>query len=221
MRGPAHLFFHRETALATLILLSTLTLATAFAAFVPAAVKPRSTWFNRLRSSRRAPSATLAYAPPRVNTADGWTLIQCDDAKSFLDWLGKDQEGLPFKPGEAPSLGSHVLIELFDCNSDSLKRENSVGDAMRDAAVESKATVVAESFHEFQPWGVSGAVVIQESHYTIHTWPEHGYAAVDLFYCGGTIDVHKAVDVLMERFNPGRIKFLVVRRGRQDEVDRG
>lgn len=147
-------------------------------------------------------------------------MIQCDDAKSFLDWLGKDQEGLPFKPGESPSLGSHVLIELFDCDGEELKYEDGVGNAMRDAAIESQATVVAESFHEFKPWGVSGAVVIQESHYTIHTWPEHGYAAVDLFYCGGTVDVHKAVDVLMERFKPGRIKFLVVRRGRQDEVDR-
>lgn len=202
-----------------MILLSTLTLATAFAAFVPAAAKPRPTWFNRFRS-RKAPAPSVAYAPPRLDTSDGWTLIQCDDANSFLDWLGKDQEGLPYKPGEAPSLGSHVLIELFDCDGDALKYEGHVGDAMRDAAVESKATVVAESFHEFQPWGVSGAVVIQESHYTIHTWPEHGYAAVDLFYCGGTVHVHKAVDVLMERFKPGRIKFLVVRRGRQDEVDK-
>lgn len=175
---------------------------------------------SRLFSFRTPVNPSVAVAPPRVNTSDGWTLIQCDDAISFLDWLGKDQEGLPFKSGESPSLGSHVLIELFDCNGESLKYEDGVGNAMRDAAVESKATVVAESFHEFKPWGVSGAVVIQESHYTIHTWPEHGYAAVDLFYCGGTVDVHKAVDVLMERFNPGRIKFLVVRRGRQDEVDK-
>lgn len=116
------------------------------------------------------------------------------------------------------SLGSHVLIEMYDCDQDSLKLEDTVGDAMRDAAVNSKATVVAESFHEFKPWGVSGAVIIQESHYTIHTWPEHGYAAVDLFYCGGTVHVHNAVDTLMERFKPGRIKFLVVRRGRENEV---
>ncbi len=205
--------------MATLILLSTLAIAAMFAALVPSAAQPRLTFIERLRNRFNRVEAT-AYAPPRLNTADGWTLIQCEDASSFLDWLGRDQEGLPFKPGEAPSLGSHVLIELFDCDGDALKFEGHVGDAMRDAAVESKATVVAESFHEFQPWGVSGAVVIQESHYTIHTWPEHGYAAVDLFYCGGTVHVHKAVDVLMERFKPGRIKFLVVRRGRQDEVDR-
>ena len=91
---------------------------------------------------------------------------------------------------------------------------------MRQAAIESEATVVAESFHEFKPYGVSGAVIIQESHYTIHTWPEHRYAAVDLFYCGGNILVHKAVEVLRERFQPERIKFLVVRRGLQHEVSR-
>lgn len=203
-----------------MILLTSITVAALCAAFVPGvATKPRMSWIERFRS-RRQKTATVAYAPPKVSTDDGWTLIQCDDANSFLDWLGKDQEGLPYKPGEAPSLGSHVLIELFDCQGDLLKYEGHVGDAMRDAAVESKATVVAESFHEFKPWGVSGAVVIQESHYTIHTWPEHGYAAVDLFYCGGTVHVHKAVDVLMDRFKPGRIKFLVVRRGRQDEVER-
>jgi S-adenosylmethionine decarboxylase len=67
---------------------------------------------------------------------------------------------------------------------------------------------------------VSGAVIIQESHYTIHTWPEHGYAAVDLFYCGGTIKVRRAVETLKERFQPERIKFLVVRRGNQSEVNR-
>lgn len=127
---------------------------------------------------------------------------------------------MPFKPGEEPSLGSHLLIELFDCDEDSLKHESWVGRSMRTAAVESDATVVAESFHEFKPYGVSGAVIIQESHYTIHTWPEHQYAAVDLFYCGGTVHVHKAVDVLRERFKPQRMKFLVVRRGIQSEVVR-
>jgi len=91
---------------------------------------------------------------------------------------------------------------------------------MLDAAEVSRATIVAESFHEFKPYGVSGAVIIQESHYTIHTWPEHAYAAVDLFYCGGTIHVHRAVQLLTERFKPKRMKFLIVRRGVGSEVHR-
>lgn len=118
-------------------------------------------------------------------------------------------------------MGSHLLIELFDCDRDSLETEPAVAKAMVEAARDSEATVVANSFHEFKPYGVSGAVIIQESHYTIHTWPEHRYAAVDLFYCGGTIRVEKAIDVLKERFKPGRIKYLVVRRGVEHEVVAG
>jgi S-adenosylmethionine decarboxylase len=145
-------------------------------------------------------------------------MIQCDDVQAFDEWLDKDSEGLPYRPGEEPSLGSHLLIELYGCNGFALETEETVGSAMHDAAVASEATIVAEEFHEFKPYGVSGAVIIQESHYTIHTWPEHGYAAVDLFYCGGTIKVRRAVELLRERFKPSRIKFLVVRRGTQSEV---
>jgi S-adenosylmethionine decarboxylase len=161
-----------------------------------------------------------AVAPPETRSEAGWTLIHCEDPDSFREWLGRDEEGLPFKPGEEASLGSHLLIEMFDCEQNSLKQESGVGSAMNEAAVESNATIVAQSFHEFKPFGVSGAVIIQESHYTIHTWPEHSYAAVDLFYCGGTVHVHRAVDVLRERFKPQRMKFLVVRRGIQSEVER-
>jgi S-adenosylmethionine decarboxylase len=196
----------------TLILVSGL----AFAAI--AISKTNSpTWFSRVL--RRFKKNDVA-APPVVTHDHGWTLIHCDDAASFNRWLGRDEEGLPPKDGEEPSLGSHLLVELYGCDEDSLRLETSVGGAMRDAAIESEATVVAQSFHEFKPWGVSGAVIIQESHYTIHTWPEHGYAAVDLFYCGGTVKVHKAIDVLRERFKPERIKFLVVRRGLDSEVNR-
>jgi S-adenosylmethionine decarboxylase len=154
-----------------------------------------------------------------VTTDHGWTLIHCEDAESFKDWLGVDS-GLPFHGNEEESLGSHLLIELYGCNQASLEKEADVASAMREAAVKSEATVVAHSFHEFKPYGVSGAVIIQESHYTIHTWPEHGYAAVDLFYCGGTVKVHEAVEVLRKSFTPQRIKFLVVRRGLQCEVAR-
>lgn len=177
-------------------------------------------WFRGVfgRKAKVAKAATLP--PPTIVNDAGWTLIHCDDDEAFGKWLGRDEEGLPSGPEEQPSLGSHLLIELYGCKGSFLEAESYVGKAMRDAAVESKATVVEESFHEFKPWGVSGAVIIQESHYTIHTWPEHRYAAVDLFYCGGTVQVHRAVDVLKERFQPERIKFLVVRRGLQNEVER-
>jgi S-adenosylmethionine decarboxylase len=170
------------------------------------------------RSAQPVLAATLP--PPTIVNDAGWTLIHCDNEQAFNEWLGRDEEGLPARFGEEPSLGSHLLIELYGCKGTTLETEFVVGTAMRDAAIESEATVVTDSFHEFKPYGVSGAVIIQESHYTIHTWPEHGYAAVDLFYCGGTILVRRAVEVLKERFQPERIKFLVVRRGLHHEVSR-
>lgn len=157
---------------------------------------------------------------PRLVHDGGWTTIYCDNIAAFSEWLGQDQEGIPPRPGEELSLGSHLLVELYGCKCEALQKEGYVGDVMREAACESKATVVEQSFHEFKPFGVSGAVIIQESHYTIHTWPEHGYAAVDLFYCGGTVLVHRAVEVLNHRFQPERIKFLIVRRGLQSEVEK-
>jgi len=180
-------------------------------------VSNRLSWFKRLFTGKAKDQVSQAAAPV-VTREEGWNLIHCDDPDSFSVWLDRDEKGLPFGPGEEPSLGSHLLIELFGCNQKSLELETTVASAMHAAAEDSEATIVAESFHEFKPYGVSGAVIIQESHYTIHTWPEHGYAAVDLFYCGGTVMVHKAVDVLRERFQPERIKFLVVRRGLQNEV---
>ena len=173
-------------------------------------------WLKRLLR-RHDPAAVQAEAPPTIENDAGWQLIHSESLESFREWLGRDSQGLP--TGEEPSLGSHLLIELFDCEASSIEQEGTVGDAMLRAAEDSEATIVTSSFHEFKPWGVSGAVIIQESHYTIHTWPEHRYAAVDLFYCGGTIHVEKAIDVLKARFKPGRIKFLVVRRGIQSEVE--
>jgi S-adenosylmethionine decarboxylase proenzyme len=156
-------------------------------------------------------------AAPTITREPGWTLIRCDDPGAFEDWLGRDETGIPEDDGN-PALGSHLLIEMYGCSADLLDSVQNVGNAMRRAADESEATTVATSFHEFEPYGVSGAVIIQESHYTIHTWPEHEYAAVDLFYCGGTVKVHKAIDVLRAAFKPQKMQFLVVRRGLKSEV---
>jgi hypothetical protein len=121
----------------------------------------KSSFWTRLLGRKRHPMSAVAL--PRLEIDGGWTLIHADDPESFQEWLGRDEEGLPTREGEMPSLGSHLLIELYGCKSELLETEAFVGDAMRRAALESKATVVAQSFHEFKPYGVSGAVIIQES----------------------------------------------------------
>lgn len=201
-----------------LLELKTLIIPAMVAVTVPLVARTKSGLLQRLVKSFKKEQA-VAVAPPLIDNDAGWALIHSDDVDAFEHWIQKDPDGLPRLKGEEPSLGSHILIELFDCDKKALELENTVGKAMRDAAVASEATVVTDSFHEFKPYGVSGAVIIQESHYTIHTWPEHGYAAVDLFYCGGTIYVDRAIEELRTQFQPKRIKFLVVRRGLQSDVE--
>ncbi len=110
-------------------------------------------------------------------------------------------------------LGIHLLVEMYGCDPQTLKGVDYVGKAMERAAKESRAKVVEIFFHQFLPYGVSGVVVIEESHYTIHTWPEEGYAAVDLFYCDPNVDVDKAIEVLKEAFRPKHMTIMEVKRG--------
>ena len=82
------------------------------------------------------------------------------------------------------TLGRHILVEYYNCDAEVLKDPNFIEREMRQAALEAKATIVTSDFHHFKPWGVSGAVIVAESHLTIHTWPEYGFAACDFFTCG-------------------------------------
>ena len=116
------------------------------------------------------------------------------------------------------ALGIHLLIEMYGCDPHTLKGVDYVGKVMERAAKESKAKVVEIFFHQFLPYGVSGVVVIEESHYTIHTWPEERYAAIDLFYCDPKVDVDRAIEVLKESFKPQHVTIMEVKRGVLPEV---
>lgn len=94
------------------------------------------------------------------------------------------------------SVGIHILVEFYDCNKDVLNDPLVIETEMVKAAELIEATVVSSSSHTFSPHGVSAVVVIAESHLTMHTWPEHGYAAVDLFFCTKAIDPWIAIDHL-------------------------
>ena len=89
---------------------------------------------------------------------------------------------------------------MQDCDRQRLNDLDFVREAMLTAARDCGATIMGESFHRFSPQGVSGVVVIAESHLSIHSWPEYDYAAVDIFTCGTTVVPEKAVAVLVDRF---------------------
>lgn len=86
-------------------------------------------------------------------------------------------------------------------------------EAMVDAAKRTNATIVEVAFHEFNPFGISGMVVIAESHLSIHTWPEYGYAAVDIFTCGDLIKPEEAAAYLIKRFQSKNPSVVEMKRG--------
>ena len=82
------------------------------------------------------------------------------------------------------TMGRHVIAELWQCDFDKLNDTDFIEQTFVDAALKSGAEVREVAFHKFAPQGVSGVVIISESHLTIHSFPEHGYASVDVYTCG-------------------------------------
>lgn len=103
------------------------------------------------------------------------------------------------------ALGRQMLLELFECNAEAINNLEFVKAVMIEAAKRAQATIVDTVFHEFNPFGISGVVVIAESHLAIHTWPEYRYAAVDIFSCGDVLQPQVAADYLIEQFGAGRV----------------
>ncbi|GAB6143164.1 adenosylmethionine decarboxylase [Desulfocicer niacini] len=99
-------------------------------------------------------------------------------------------------PTRGITLGRQLTIDYYDCRREALNDCAALEAAFVSAAKTSGATVISASFHAFEPQGISGVVIIAESHFTVHAWPEHDYAAVDIFSCGKHIDFKKAMDAL-------------------------
>lgn len=81
-------------------------------------------------------------------------------------------------------IGMHVVLDLYECDPEILDDIEKIEEILTKAAEVANATIIDKRFHKFSPQGVSGVVVVSESHIAIHTWPEHGYAAVDVYTCG-------------------------------------
>lgn len=106
-------------------------------------------------------------------------------------------------------LGKNWAVELYDCDENVINDVTSLEIATVEAARRSGATVVGAHFHRFEPQGASGVVVVSESHFAVHTWPEHRYAAVDVFTCGGSIDFDECLRALKESFGAGEAVVVV------------
>jgi S-adenosylmethionine decarboxylase proenzyme len=110
-------------------------------------------------------------------------------------------------------LGRHWLVELQECTTAILREVAEVERIMRAAAATANASIVSGHFHQFQPYGVSGVLVIEESHFTIHTWPEHAYAAIDIFTCSPDLEVELAIGQLQTDFGAQQMEVQLFKRG--------
>jgi len=117
------------------------------------------------------------------------------------------------------SLGNQIVAEFYSCHRGHLNDVAYIQRVMIQAARVARATIVSRTFHRFSPHGVSGAVIIAESHLTIHTWPEHGYAAVDLFTCGEQIDAKAAFGHLRLALQAQQVSTTEIRRGQIDMME--
>ena len=111
------------------------------------------------------------------------------------------------------TIGRHVISELWECDEEKLNDMEYIEKVFVNAALECGAEVREVAFHKFAPQGVSGVVIISESHLTIHSFPEHGYASIDVYTCGNRIDPNVAVEYIA--------KALSAKVSEQVEVPRG
>lgn len=110
-------------------------------------------------------------------------------------------------------LGKQLVVELYGCDNDTINDIDAVERIMLEGAEKAQATVVDHKFHKFSPHGVSGAIIIAESHMAIHTWPEYGYCAVDIFTCGDLTDNPAALEHIKKEFNADYYSVIEMKRG--------
>lgn len=109
------------------------------------------------------------------------------------------------------SVGRHLVLELWECSD--LNSPVVLEAALRESVDACKATLLDLRVHAFSPHGVTGVAIVSESHIMIHTWPELGYAAIDVFTCGDSTEPYDVLPVVRKHFSPQRIQVMEIRRG--------
>src|SRR5262245_40559192 len=116
------------------------------------------------------------------------------------------------------ALCQHTLLEYHNCDRELLQRDDDIRSLLLEAVRRGGGTIVTDVFHHFSPFGISGVVVIAESHVTIHTWPEHDYSAVDIFSCSDKLDHGAIRDQLQTALRSGRVLQKTFERGNLAEL---
>lgn len=117
--------------------------------------------------------------------------------------------------GKTPSriLGKHAIYDLSGCDPNILDDPASISEVIHRAADIAQITTLGSMEHHFEPQGYSMVLILEESHLSVHTWPEHGYAAVDLFSCSLRTDFVAVRDFLAAQFRARAVEYALLARG--------
>ena len=110
-------------------------------------------------------------------------------------------------------LGFQTIIDFYGCNTEKINSTDFIEDVLKKAAKKMNLTVVKSTIHSFYPIGVSGVIVIQESHLAIHTWPEYNYVALDFFTCNKAYELTDGINWLKEMFEAKKMEIVSEKRG--------
>lgn len=114
--------------------------------------------------------------------------------------------------GQRRDFGKHYLVEFVGCDPEKIRTVDIVREPFLEAARASGATILNSHFHQFQPHGMSAMIFIAESHFSLHTWPEDGYAAFDVLTCG-VMEPERTIEALRIFFGAARTEVRVFTRG--------
>ena len=119
----------------------------------------------------------------------------------------------------AKTLGLHILADLYGVEADRIDRVEDIRELLEGAVKHADLTKISSHYYQFQPHGATGVVLLAESHISIHTWPEHGIATVDVYTCGDPSKAYKAMDYIISKLSPTRVDKQVHDRGILEEKE--
>jgi S-adenosylmethionine decarboxylase len=117
----------------------------------------------------------------------------------------------------AKTLGLHILADLYGVEGHLIDRVEDIKELLESAVKTAGLTKISSHYFQFQPHGATGVILLAESHISIHTWPEHGLATVDVFTCGDPEKAHRAMEYILEVLKPQRVDKRVHQRGEVNE----
>ena len=115
------------------------------------------------------------------------------------------------------NFGVHIVSDLYGCDPQKLMRTEEIEKMIETTIRESGLNKIKSYFHQFKPYGVTGFVLLSESHLAVHTWPEHGYVSLDVYSCGppdGSFSAHKRI---IDFFKPSKVSTNIFTRGKLED----